>query len=309
MKPKILVVLGPTASGKSALAVTLARKFNGLNRSKGSVGRTSKDVLGEIISADSRQVYRGLNIGTGKITKREMKGVPHHLLDVASPKRQFSVAEYKTLAEKAIDEILALGKLPIVCGGTGLYIKALVDGMVLPEVLPSAALRARLEKKSPAQLFKILQKLDPAFAKKIDRNNPRRLVRAIEIATTIGKVPKLNPSPKYDAIQIGIKLPDAELKKRIAIRLFARMSGGIIAEARKLHREGLSWKRMDSLGLEYRYLAQFCQGKISRPELIAKLQTEIWHYAKRQYTWFKRDKRIRWVSNQKDAGKIAILKR
>ncbi|MDD5068549.1 MAG: tRNA (adenosine(37)-N6)-dimethylallyltransferase MiaA [Candidatus Pacebacteria bacterium] len=279
MKPKILLILGPTASGKSALAVTLARKLGG-----------------EIVSADSRQVYKGLDIGTGKITRREMKGVPHHLLDVASPKRQFTVAEYKKLADKAIDDILARGKLPIICGGTGFYIQAIVDGTVLPEVAPNARLRAVLEKKSALELFKILKKLDSRRAKEIDKNNPRRLIRAIEIAKALGKNPKNESKPKYDAVQIGIKLSDAELKKRITIRLFDRIRKYMISEARQLHKKGLSWKRMEALGLEYRYLAKFLKGEISREEMISKLKTEIWHYAKRQMTWFKRDKRIQWIS-------------
>ncbi len=277
MKPKILVILGPTASGKSALAVEMARKLGG-----------------EVISADSRQVYKGLNIGTGKITKREMKGVPHHLLDIVDPKKQFSVMEFKTLAEKAIEDILSRGKLPIICGGTGFYIQAIVDGTVLPEVAPNIRLRSVLEKKTAVELFTILKKLDSKRAKEIDRNNPRRLVRAIEIARALGKNPIIKSEPKYKPIQIGIKLSDKELKKRIEKRLISRMKQGMIEEAEKLHKNGLSWKRMQALGLEYRYLAKFCQDKISHPELISELKTEIWHYAKRQMTWFKRDKRIKW---------------
>ncbi|MDD5050784.1 MAG: tRNA (adenosine(37)-N6)-dimethylallyltransferase MiaA [Candidatus Pacebacteria bacterium] len=278
-KLKILVILGPTASGKSALAVTLARKLGG-----------------EIVSADSRQVYKGLDIGTGKITRREMKGIPHHLLDVANPKKQFTVAEYKKLAEKVIDDIVARGKLPIICGGTGFYIQAIVDGTVLPEVAPNVRLRARLEKKSAIELFKILKKLDPRRAKEIDKNNPRRLVRAIEIAKALGSVPIVQHRVlhKYEVVQIGIKLSDAELKKRITIRLLERIRKYMIDEAKQLHKNGLSWKRMEALGLEYRYLAAYLQREISREEMISKLKTEIWHYAKRQMTWFKRDKRIRW---------------
>ena len=167
--PKIIAIVGPTASGKSDLAVKIARKYNG-----------------EIISADSRQVYRGLNIGTGKITKHEMLGVPHHLLDVADPKKRFTVADFKTLADKAIADISSRGKLPIICGGTGLYIDILTSGFVLPDVPPNPTLRKKLGQKTAAQLFVILKKLDPKRAENIDQTNSVRLIRAIEIAKVFG---------------------------------------------------------------------------------------------------------------------------
>ncbi len=288
---KILVILGPTASGKSALAVKLAKKFNG-----------------EIISADSRQVYRGLNIGTGKISKKEMRRVPHHLFDVANPKNRFSVVKYQRLARRAIAAITRRGHLPIICGGTGFYIEALTDNLVLPDVPPNEKLRARLRRETSETLLNMLMKLDPARAKTVDQKNPRRIIRAIEIAITLGKVPHLEARPPSGGkvLKIGLTLPAEELKKKIAIRLFARMRAGMIAEATRLHKRGLSWKRMEELGLEYRYLALHLQnkthpndrsrsvGRVSKPEMITKLQTEIWRYAKRQMTWFKRDKRIKW---------------
>lgn len=279
MKPRILVVVGPTATGKSDLAVRLAKKFNG-----------------EIISADSRQVYTGLNIGTGKITKKEMKGVPHHLLDVANPKKKFSVVKYVELAEKAIQEILRKGKLPIIVGGTGFYVEALVDGVILPDVPPNTELRKKLQKKNAAQLFKMLRKLDPDRAKTIDPYNSRRIIRAIEIAKEIGKVPHVKTASRYNPFFIGLNLQKDELQKKIKIRLAKRIKQGMIREAQKLHKAGLSFKRMNELGLEYRYLALYLQKKLSKEEMIEKLNTEIWHYAKRQMTWFKRDKRIQWFS-------------
>jgi len=280
-KPKVIVILGPTASGKSDLAVKLAKDFNG-----------------EVISADSRQVYKGLNIGTGKITKREMQGVPHHLLNIADPKKQYTVVDFKRDAEKVITDILKKHKLPIICGGTGFYIKALVDNISLPEVPPNFALRKRLKSKSASELFLMLQELDPKRARNIDAKNPIRLIRAIEIAKALGKVPQLKSKPqsKYNFLQIGIKIPDQELKQRIHQRLLKRLESGMITEAKKLHVQGLSWKRMEELGLEYRYLAKFLQKEISRQELVDKLNSEIWQYAKRQKTWFKKDKRIEWVS-------------
>ena len=280
MRQKIVVILGQTATGKSDLAVKLAKKLKG-----------------EVVSADSRQVYKGLNIGTGKIARREMQGVPHHLLDVADPKKQFSIAEYKKLAEKTIANIISRGKLPIICGGTGFYIQAIVNGIVLPEVAPNIKLRKQLENKSTKQLYAILKKIDLRRAKNIDKNNPRRLVRAIEIAKALGSIPNLEVKPlSWDILQIGLKLSDAELRKKIHNRLLSRIKSGMINEAKRLNKNGLSWKRMEELGLEYKYLAQYLQGKISKIEMLSQLETAIWQYTKRQNTWFKRNKRIKWFS-------------
>jgi tRNA dimethylallyltransferase len=289
-KHKIIVILGTTAAGKSDLAVKLAKKFGG-----------------EIISADSRQVYEGLDIGSGKITKEEMRGVPHHLLDVANPKRQFSVAQYKTLAEKAIAQTYKKGRIPIIVGGTGFYIHAVVDGLVLPEVPPERKLRKRLEKKSAEELFAILKKLDKSRAENIEKDNPRRLIRAIEIAVRLGKVPNLKSNPKYNALQIGLKPPDKELKKRIHKRLIARMKKGMLAEAKRLRNPsagvGLSWRRMEALGLEYRCLARHLQKKINRQEMLSEIETESWRFAKRQMRWFKRDAGIKWF-DPKEVTKV-----
>ena len=286
----IIAIVGPTAVGKSSLAVALARKFNG-----------------EVVSADSRQVYKGLNIGTGKITKKEMRGVPHHLLDVANPKRQFSVSEYQKLTRKKLEEILgkgnprknasrSRGKLPIIVGGTGLYIQAIVNDVAFPEVPPNKTLRKKLEKKTADQLLSILRKIDAERAKTIDKANPRRLVRAIEIATALGKVPPYRNIPRRDieVLFIGLTVPSNELKKRISIRLFARMNECMIEEVEHLHKRGLTWRRMEELGLEYRYISRYLRGFLSKEEMTQRLQSEIWHYAKRQMTWFRRDRRIRW---------------
>ncbi len=278
--PKILVICGPTATGKSDLAVKLAGKLDG-----------------EVISADSRQVYKGLDIGTGKITPKEMGGIPHHLIDIANPKKQFSVTEFVTLGEKAIQDILFRKKLPIICGGTGFYISALVDGIIFPGVKPDQKLRNSLSKKTSSELFKMLKKLDSSRAKSIDPKNSRRIIRAIEIATSLGKVPSLkNLVSKYNAVKIGLTIPPEDIKKRIHDRLLKRINAGMIEESRNLHKNGLSWKRMEELGLEYRSLAKFLKKEISRDEMIAKLNTEIWHYARRQMTWFRRDKEIKWFN-------------
>ncbi len=286
MKPKILVVLGPTASGKSDLAVTLANKFNG-----------------EVISADSRQVYKGMDIGSGKITKKEMQGVKHHLLDVVSPRKIFSVSDYKTKADKAIQDILKRKKLPIICGGTGFYIQSVVDNMILPEVPPNPKLRKELATKSLPELFKILVELDFKRAQGVDVKNPVRLIRAIEIAKALGRVPEVEKQPQYDALQIGIQTSDEVLKDKIYQRFIKRLKIGMVEEARRLHKEGLTWKRMEQMGLEYKFLALYLQKKISKKEMIERLTFETRKYARRQKTWFRKDKRIEWF-DLKDIKKI-----
>lgn len=292
-KMKLIVILGPTASGKSDLAVEIARR-----------------VGGEVVSADSRQVYRGLNIGTGKITPREMKGVPHHLLDVANPKKQFSVVLYEQLATRAIRDILRRGKIPILCGGTGFYIQSIVDKITIPEVPPNLALRKKLATKSTAQLFVQLQKLDPRRAGTIDARNPARLVRAIEIVKALGAVPHLrkNPPP-YDILQIGITIEREALREKIEARLTARLKRGMLAEARHLHARGLTWKRMRELGLEYRALADFLTNKTTRTEMQKTLAQEIYQYAKRQMVWFQRDKKILWVGPAEHTKVFEAVKR
>ncbi|HEY4526292.1 MAG TPA: tRNA (adenosine(37)-N6)-dimethylallyltransferase MiaA, partial [Candidatus Paceibacterota bacterium] len=277
-KQKVLVIVGPTSSGKSALAVGLAKKFDG-----------------EVISADSRQVYRGLNIGTGKITKREMKGVPHHLLDVASPKRKFSADDYVRYARTAIEDISKRGKLPIVAGGTGFYIDALVGRIALPNVPPNTKLRAQLEKKSVKQLFALLRRKDPRRAKNIEPQHKRRIIRALEIAASIGKSPTARSYLAVgNILWIGIAPPMKELEKKIAVRLFARIRQGMAAEAKRLHVGGLSYKRMEELGLEYRSLAHLLQGAITREQMTGELNRAIRKYAIRQMRYWKRNKDIRW---------------
>ncbi len=276
-KPKVLVILGPTATGKSDLAVTLAQQFDG-----------------EVISADSRQVYKGLDLGTGKITKKEMRGIPHHMLDIVSPKSIYNVSKYKIQAQKIIADILGRGKLPIICGGTGFYIDAVINNITWPEVLPNGKLREKLEPKNCEQLLLILQKLDKNIVKTIDVKNKRKIIRAIEIATALGAVPAVKSDPLYEAFQIGLMVPDQVLKDRILIRLKARMESGMVKEAEELHKQGLSWKRMEGLGLEYRYLARYLTGKINEEQMINELNSKIWQYARRQKTWFKKNKNIHW---------------
>ena len=271
---KVLVIVGPTASGKSDLAVRLAKKFKG-----------------EIISADSRQVYKGLDIGTGKITRAEMKGVPHHLLDVADPKEQFTVSRYKEMAEEERHFIESRNRLPIIVGGTGFYIDALTGKAAFPEVPPNKELREKLLEKSNDTLFKMLEKKDPKRAKTIDPNNKVRLVRALEIIQALGKVPTIKRVVDNNFIFIGLKPED--LDKRIHDRLIKRFDG-MIREGKVLHKKGLSYKRMNELGLEYKFIAMHLENKLSKEEMLEKLETAIRQYAKRQMTWFKSNKKIKW---------------
>jgi tRNA dimethylallyltransferase len=294
--PKIIVIVGPTASGKSDYAVKIAKK-----------------VKGEVISADSRQVYRGMNLGTGKITTKEMCGIPHHLIDVVNPWNIFSVSRYKTIGRKIIKDIIKRGKTPIICGGTGHYVEALVEGLIIPEVKPDKKLRKSLENKTTKELFLLLKKIDSKRAETIDQHNPRRLVRAIEIATHLGCVPKKQYDPlPYETAWIGI-LKDTEiLKKRIHIRLLSRIKKGMIKEIQNLHNgkmgRPVSWKKLDDFGLEYRYVSRYLRGLITKEEMITQLEKEIIDYAKRQNTWFKRNKAIHWIRDIDELYKVQNLK-
>lgn len=276
--PRVIVIIGPTASGKSAFAVKLARKIGG-----------------EIISADSRQVYKGLDIGSGKITKKEMRGVPHHLLDVASPKKIFTAQDFVKHGRGVIENIIARGKTPIICGGTGFYIDALLGRITIPEVLRNDKLRVQLGKKSASELFAILKKLDFRRSKTIDPHNPARLIRAIEIASAIGKVPETQlVSLPYAIKWIGLNPSKKKLRSNIRKRLTERMKRGMVAEARRLKKDGLSFARMHALGLEYRHLAEFLQHRINRAELLERIEKGNWEYAKRQMTYWRRNKDIKW---------------
>jgi tRNA dimethylallyltransferase len=289
---KVIVIVGATATGKSYLAVRLARKFGG-----------------EVISADSRQVYKGIDTGTGKITKSEMKGVPHHLIDVVDPRRKFSVAEYKKRADREIKKIINRDNIPIICGGTGFYVDAVTTGMILPEVPPNKRLRRELDKKSVEELFQTLKKLDSERAKNIDPHNKVRIIRAIEIAKTLGKVPHLRTSPpQYDFIKIGIKVADETLKRKIRTRLRKRMRGGMAVEIYNLHKKGVPWRRFMELGFDQKYVALYLQKKIGNKEMLDELMKSNWNYAKRQKTWFLRDKEINWFEPSKYLKIVEFVK-
>ncbi|MDE2311613.1 MAG: tRNA (adenosine(37)-N6)-dimethylallyltransferase MiaA [Patescibacteria group bacterium] len=316
---KLLVIVGPTSSGKSELAVRLAKRFNG-----------------EIISGDSRQIYKSMDLGTGKVpgkwqclpfawhpkrnarrrVKRPLKHkktyiyktIPHHLIDFISPKKQYSSALFQQQARKKIKEIAERGRLPILCGGTGHWIDAVVFNQKLPDAQPNSKLRARLEKKSADALYLQLQKLDPRRAANIDRHNKRRLIRALEIIITTGKpVPALSyqlPTTSYKLLWIGLNQPQAVLYQKIEKRLTQRLKAGLLKEIANLRRQGLSWKRLENFGLEYRFGAQYLQNKLDYNTMVELLAQAIKHFAKRQLTWWRRNHGIRWVSQPKQALKL-----
>ena len=288
-KPKIIIISGPTASGKSDLAIALARKVDG-----------------EVISADSRQVYRGMDIGTGKVTKAEQRLVRHWMLDIASPKRHYTVAHWKKAAQRAIRDIIRRGKVPVICGGTAFWIDALIYDLAIPEVKPDPRLRARLAKFTPAQLYERLQKLDPARAAAIDRHNPLRLIRALEIIMITGRpVPSKSNGSPYDLLYLAVSMSREKLARRIAARLDARLAHGMLAEVRRLHRNGVPYRRLESFGLEYRWLAQYLQKKISRNQMREGLLRDIIRYSKRQMTWLRGNDDVVWITGPAEAFRHA----
>jgi tRNA dimethylallyltransferase len=286
-RKNLIVIVGPNASGKTSLAIKLAKKFKG-----------------EIVSADSRQVFKGMNLGTGKATKAEQRQVKHHLLDVVKPTQAFNVSHFKKLAISTIKQIQQKGKLPFLVGGTGFWVQAIVDDLDFPAVKPNKILRKKLAKKTPIQLFKMLKKLDPKRAKVIDKKNPYRLIRAIEIIKTTKKpIAPLKKKKRFNALILGPTHSREKLYQRIDQRLKKRLAQGMINEVRKLRRRGASWKRLYDLGLEYRFISLYLQNKLTKEEMSEQLKNAIHHYAKRQMTWFQRDKRIRWIKNQGQAEK------
>ncbi len=293
---KIIAVVGPTASGKSDLAVNIALFIKKNAKRLGVNGA-------EIISADSRQIYKWLDIGSNKITAKEMRGIPHYLLSIASPKINFSAARYQRLAVKAIKNITKNNKIPIICGGTGLYIDSVIYGIKFPETKPDLKLRKKLERMETKKLFELLQKKDKNRSLSIDPHNRRRLIRALEINFSTGRpVSALKKELQFNALWLGLSADKNILKGKLAIRLDKRLKKGIVPEVNNLHKKhGLSWKRLESFGLEYKFVAQFLQNKISKEEMKEKIINESAKYAKRQITWFKRNSQIHWIEGKQKA--------
>ena len=272
---KLIVIVGTNASGKSGLGVELAREYGG-----------------EIVSADSRQVYAGMNLGSGKITPEEMRGVPHHLLDVRRPGEFFSMADFQALAYEAIDGILDRGRLPFLVGGTGLYVASVTEGYVLSEQKPDPALRAELETRSTLELYEMLKARVPETD--VDPKNRHRVMRMLEklAAGDEGPAPR---QPRYETLKLGVTWPREELKRRIDERLERRLKEGMTEEVRALLEEGVSEEFLVKLGLEYKYLTWYLTGRMEYEQMKEELGLAIKRFAKRQMTWFRKDPEIVWL--------------
>lgn len=288
---KIVVIVGPTASGKTALAITLAKIFDG-----------------EVISADSRQVYRSLDIGTGKVTKEEMHNVPHYLIDIADSRTKYTASDFLRDADDAIADIIARGKLPIVAGGTFFYIDVLLGNRTLAEVPANETLRAELEALSTLDLYKKLEERDPEYAKRIDKHNPRRLERALEIVAEREKMPTVTLRKRYDTCVIGIDVPRDVLRERINMRLDETLARGLIEETKSLLTRGVPELWLNEIGLEYRVALAYLRGKYTYEEMRTILKQKVWQYAKRQRTWLKRMQNVQWIPFGEDEKAYEIVK-
>ena len=278
---KLIVVAGTNASGKSSLGVELARKYDG-----------------EIISADSRQVFRGLDLGSGKITPEEMKGVPHHLLDVCEPGEFFSMHDFQRLAYGAIDGILARGKQPFLVGGTGLYLASVTEGYELSGVTPDLSYRKELEKETTEELYRRVLALNPDT--QVDPKNRNRVMRILEKAHD-GDSQSVRNNPRYECLKLGVIWEPEVLRARIDERLERRLKEGMIEEVQGLMDSGVSVQFLEKLGLEYRFISRYLTGQIgSREEMVTLLGFAIKQFAKRQRIWFRRDKQIHWLDMKGD---------
>jgi len=280
VKQKLVIIVGPTASGKSNLAITIAKQFRG-----------------EVISADSRQVYRGLDIGTAKIAKVDMQGVPHHLIDIVDIDTVYTTTDFKRDAKTCINDIAARGHLPIIAGGTFFYIDTLLERVAPPKVAPNPTLRTKLEAQPVEVLFALLKKKDPRRAAEIDSKNKRRLVRALEIIDQLGVVPenKVKPLP-YDVLMLGIRTDTADLRQRLEARAKTWLKAGFVEEIAELIKTGVPRERLNEIGFEYQLGLNLLDGTITQAQFIEVFVQKNWQYAKRQMTWLKRDKSINWVS-------------
>lgn len=301
-KVNLIVIVGPTAAGKSALAVRLAKRLGG-----------------EIISADSRQIYRGLNIGAGKVPGRWVRAnvatprrplrscnffvyreITHHCIDLVSPGRTFTAAEYQKCAKRAIADITGRGNIPILVGGTGFWVDAVAYDLELPAIRPNPALRRRLARKPARELLTMLERLDPERARTIEPQNPRRLIRAIEIARALGRVPELKKRSPYRLLWIGLHPPPSRLRRNIAAFAAQIVRRGLMPETRTLLRR-VGRSRMHEFGFEYRAALACLAGRITRSELRAILARDLRAYARRQMAWFRRNPEIRWIGNPREA--------
>ena len=289
MPPKILVIVGPTASGKTRMAVEMAQRHNG-----------------EVISADSMQIYRTMDIGTAKPTQEEMGGIPHHMIDVADPEEDFSVARYVEMAAQCVDDVLARGKLPIVAGGTGLYIDSLLSGRTFAPFSPDSALRGELERelaeKGGQAMLEALAQVDPEAAQRLHPNDHKRIIRALEVYRSTGKtITQHNREtraipPRYDALTIGLAFQDRQaMWRRIDQRVDEMVAAGLEDEVRRLLTSGISPKCTAMQAIGYKEFTQALSGEMTWQEAADVVKLRSRQYAKRQLTWFGRNPNTRWV--------------
>ncbi|MFC1721706.1 tRNA (adenosine(37)-N6)-dimethylallyltransferase MiaA [Patescibacteria group bacterium] len=290
---KLIVILGPTSSGKSGLAMKLVTESKG-----------------EIVIADSRQVYKDLNIGTSKPTPQDQQRVPHHLIDIKKSGDDSSVGEYKKLATETIKDIHKRKKTPFLVGGTGLYIDSITEGLEIPEVPPNLELRAELESKSLDTLVTELEELDYDFTEQVDRQNKRRLIRAIEVCRETGRkfsdLRQKKPVP-FDILFLAIAWPREKLYQRIDDTVDQMMTSGLKQEIEGLLKKGVSSDWLINLGLEYRFITPVVQRTAKEAEAIQKLKYASHQFAKRQLTWFRRNKKIRWLKPAEAESKASEL--
>lgn len=289
---RLLAIVGPTAIGKSVLAIKLALEFNG-----------------EIINADSRQVYRYMDIGTAKPTREEQSLVLHHLVDIINPDEDFSLAEYQKSAYETITDIQQRGRLPLLVGGSGLYVWAVLEGWTIPAVAPDpefrGELRLRAERGETASLYDELRRADPAAAEKIDPRNVRRVIRALEVCRTgilFSESQKKNPPP-FDTIIFGLTADRARLYRRIDARVDRMIEQGLVEEVKKLLGMEYSLDLPSMSGIGYKQIGQYLKGELSLPSAIERIKFETHRVARHQYAWFRLgDKKIRWFDIQGDVG-------
>ena len=298
--PKIIVILGPTACGKTTWSIKLAQKHNGI-----------------VISADSRQIYKKMDIGTAKEPgewrwtgiKRAyyIEEVPHHIIDFLDPGKRFNVAEFRDRAIKNVKAAYKHNQTPFIVGGTGLYISSIVDNFNIPRIPPNKKLRSSLEEKTNEELFKLLDQIDPAAAEVIDKHNKRRLIRALEVCIFSGEPfskQKQKGESLFDVLQIGIEVPREELYDRINTRVDVMMKQGLLKEVEALAKQRYGWQLPSMNGIGYRQFKPYFDGEVTLDQAIERLKRDTRHYARRQLSWFRRDKRIKWCASFEEAEKL-----
>ncbi len=289
-KEKVVVICGPTASGKTALSIELAKKIGG-----------------EVVSCDSMQIYKDMDIGTAKPTIEEMQGIKHYMIDILSPDERYSVADYKVQAKKAIREIIEKGKTPIVVGGTGLYVDSLIYEIEYPNIQFDEKYRAKLEKqveeKGLEELYKKAEEIDPEAIQKISKNDKKRILRILEIYHATGKnkteqeKKSREKEPEFDYLVYGLNMPREKLYKKIDLRVDVMIKQGLIEEVKKVYKKYRKFPTAMQ-GLGYKEVVEYLNNNLTKEEMIDKIKQETRRYAKRQMTWFRKNKQTIWLDTE-----------